>query len=151
ERCLRPSNSQGSWLAYREAITEFDREFRDLEKLVERCKAEPGYIYKVLDSYVGFLIKKGYAPKTIDRKFTAVKTYLRFLDVEIQNEKVRARVKFPRRFIKNRDRAPELIEIWNALSKTDVRGQALILMLSSSGMRLGECINLRIDDIDFKS
>ncbi|MHB2037199.1 MAG: tyrosine-type recombinase/integrase [Nitrososphaerales archaeon] len=152
ERCLRRSNSEGSWLAYREPIREFDMQFQPMDKLIEKCKSDSKLIYTILDSYVGFLnSKKGYAPKTVDRKFAAVKTYLRFLDVEVQNEKVREKIVFPRRYVKNRDRAPELEELWMALSKADLRGQTLILMLSSSGMRLGECINLKAADIDIRT
>ncbi|MDG6996418.1 MAG: site-specific integrase [Nitrososphaerota archaeon] len=152
ERCLRRSNSEGSWLAYREPIREFDAEFQPLHEVVEKCKTDPKLIYKVLDSYVGFLTtKKAYAPKTVDRKFAAVKAYLRFLDIEISNETVKQKIVFPRRYIKNTDRAPELEELWTALSKADLRGQTLILGLSSSGMRLAEFLNVRIEDIDFRS
>ena len=150
ERCLRASSSQGTWLAYRSAIQEFDK-WTPAEDLIKTCKGRnKAQIYKVLDNYIGHLVQKGGAPNTIDRKFNAVKTYLRYMDVEIQNDTVKNKVKFPRRRVMNADRAPEIEELWEMISKADLRGKTMITMLASSGMRLGEMTALTLNDLDMR-
>ena len=55
----------------------------------------------------------------------------------------------PRIYTLTQDRAPTSDELRRILTHTNARGKALITLLASSGMRIGEALSLRVKDLDF--
>lgn len=107
-------------------------------------------VYSVLDGYVDWMVNEcKFAPNTLRNHLSVVKKFLGFSNLEISNEKMRAKVELPRYYAVTRDRAPSPEELKRIVMHTDVRGKALTTMLASSGMRIGELLSLRVKDIDF--
>ncbi|MGI0070289.1 MAG: tyrosine-type recombinase/integrase, partial [Nitrosopumilaceae archaeon] len=137
------------WKAYYQALKQFD-EFTNVQAFIGLSKKkQEATIYRLLDDFIGYLDKQNYAPKTIQLFYTAARSYLKYLGVKISVEESKDKVKLPKLYIKNRDRAPAIEELYEVVSKAELRAQTITLMLASSGMRRGEIISLRIEDIDF--
>lgn len=118
--------------------------------LVQHVKRKNNDVYSVLDEYVGWLVEEcKVAPNSLKDYLSVGKKFLRFNDTEIINERVRDKVEMPRIYTRTRDRAPTSEEMRSILVHTNTRGKAMITMLSSSGMRVGELLSLRVKDIDF--
>lgn len=102
---------------------------------------------KDLESFV--VAFNGRPPKTIKLKLAAVKMFLLENDVELPQKfwrKVRRRIKGSRAL--TLDRVPTNEELRQIMMHLPVHGKALYLMLESSGMRIGEALQLKLDDVN---
>ena len=91
----------------------------------------------------------GKPPLTIRTFLAAVKGFLEHNDVELKQKYWKGltrRIQGKR--ARTRDRIPSNKELRQILSFMDAKGRALFLLLSSSGMRIGEALKLEIADID---
>jgi len=97
---------------------------------------------------------KGFAPKTVKMKTSALRIFLIENDVELSEKFWRKFRKLRRRKIGSStraltlDRTPTTEELKQILTHMPIQGKALYLLLSSSGMRIGEALQLRLEDID---
>ena len=154
------SHSPSTVSSYRLAITnknktgfrEFLAEKYSLDEfeLVDKVSTESLDIYKILNEFVVFLDSKGYKPKSIMTRMPAVKGYLRNLGLRFSSEDYKQMVRIPR-IIRQREE-PITKELITKLQRNlPPKLQTVILVLSSSGMRLGELVQLELDDIDFQT
>jgi integrase len=152
EKVLRRSGSAASLRFYRGGRRKLE-EFSSLEhgatieQLAARLKSGELDVYKTLDRYVGWLCRKGLRPKTVEGYVDGAKKLLRFYDVLILNELFKDKVTLP---ITEEilDDAPTPEQIRLILVRCKTREKAAVLVLASSGMRLGEAMVLRIQDFD---
>ncbi len=130
---------------------------KELSKVV---KKNPVELYEFLDSFVAFLveIKKedkktnqrtgdAIAPVTVRGYFADLKGYLRHHSISIDNDMLRQHVILPK-ILKEEDKPIVLEDIQKLIEKADDVRTALYLVLTSSGMRLGESIQLRKHHFD---
>jgi len=92
---------------------------------------------------------KGRPPKTIHSAIHAVKSFLMEYEIELPNKfwhKLARRTKGNRAV--TRDEIPTNKELRDILQHGGIKARALFLMLSSSGMRIGEALQLLPEDID---
>lgn len=114
----------------------------------------PNYVkkkgaYEVMDEFVGWLVNDcKIAPHSLKNAVSISKKFLRLNGFDISNDILRSKVEMPRMFIKTVDRAPTLDELKRIILHTNSRGKAMISMLASSGMRIGELLSLRVKDVD---
>lgn len=108
-------------------------------------------VYKVLDGYVAWMVKDKFAPNSLRNRLSAVKKFLAINDFELDNVKMRVKVDLPRYHAVTADRVPTPEELRSVLTHTEARGKALVTMLASSGMRVGEFLTLRVKDIDLST
>jgi integrase len=107
-------------------------------------------VYKVLDEYVGWMVGTcKLAPHSLKNDLSVAKKWLRLQGFDISNDLLRGKVEMPRMFIRTVDRAPTPAELRSMILHTNARGKAMLSMLASSGMRIGELLSLRVKDIDF--
>lgn len=88
------------------------------------------------------------APKTVKVKISAVRVFLSENDIEFKQKfwrKLRRKVKGTR--ARTRDRSPTYSELRRVLSHMPIQGKALSLVLESSGMRIGEALQLNVDEV----
>ncbi len=97
---------------------------------------------------------RGMKPVTVHGRLGSVKAFLRYL---IENGVVRHEVLSKRISVKLPDALPKAIapkDVRTLLSVVDgirsIRNRAIILMLLRTGMRIGELLALRLEDIDLK-
>ena len=154
------SHSHSTVSSYRLAITNSKktgfREFLSQKysinefELVEKVSSESLDIYKILNEFVVFLDSKGYKPKSITTRMPAVKGYLRNLGLRFNSEDYKQVVRIPRA-IRQREEPVTKEMIVKLLRCLPPKLQTVILVLSASGIRLGELVQLELDDIDFET
>jgi integrase len=118
------------------------------KKYIEEVKKGRDY-FKDLINYSIFLNKK--TPKTALTYLASVKSFLNyFLNIELtkkQNRILRSRLpKGNRARSREDDLTKEILK--KILEHTDLKGRALFLLLVSSGIRIGEALKLKFNDID---
>lgn len=151
DRVFRRSHSVNSRHAAEMALKAFDKVFSEpVEAVIDRVKRGELDVYKVFDRFVSELDKAGLSSHSINGYVTRVKQYFAYNDVEWDETAFRVKVGLPR-VEEPDDRAPTVEELRRILVWGKLRTKALILVLASSGMRLGEAIKLKVEDIDFKS
>ena len=92
----------------------------------------------------------GKSPNTLNQRITMVKRFLEDNGIE-----------FPRVFLRNLhgkggeaisdERVPTAEEIRRIVEYMPIHAKTLTLVLASSGMRIGEALQLRVEDVDLKS
>ncbi|MCJ7633655.1 site-specific integrase, partial [Candidatus Bathyarchaeota archaeon] len=88
-------------------------------------------------------------PKTIHLRISSVRTFLLENHIELRQIFWRS---LSRRIrgsdARTEDRVPSNLELRKILTHMPIQGKALYLTVSSSGMRIGETLQLRLEDID---
>lgn len=114
---------------------------------------ENGRVYKFLDDYAGYLSTK-HTPKlmpgSVRERVGCAVNFLRYHEVKVASDEFRQAVTLPKALaIEDEIVKPE------QLRKLLIRGSplmcALILTLTSSGMRINEAGSVRVKDVDFKT
>jgi integrase len=111
---------------------------------------------KALEDVKRFLGAMNGAPScTTSSYLGCVRVFLREQGVEIKDSefrKLRSRGFAPKRVMpKTRDRAPSADEVRKILDYSDIKGRALFLFLMSSGCRIGETCQLRVEDLKLEA
>lgn len=106
-------------------------------------------IYKVLNEFVVYLDKSGKKPSSIKGIMAATKSYLRYLGLKIYAEDCKLTVRVPK--IRRYREEPLTKEILVRLLRTlPLKLQVAVLFATSSGVRTGELVQLKMSDIDFR-
>lgn len=116
-------------------------------EFVEQTKQEKFDVYAILRDFVIFLDKLDYKSQTIKSRLAAIKGYLRYLGLKIYTEDCKQIIKIPKQ-IKEREIPLTKDLILRVLRNVPPRMQTVILVLASSGMRIGELVQLKLSDID---
>jgi integrase len=122
----------------------FDVQSVDL--LIAKIKSSELDAYKTLDKFVGWLAGNGAAPKTIWSYVGAVKSLLEHEDVLLDKRKLR-KVQLPAKVEVSIDRIPTREELRGLILNSGPGTRALIGLLASSGLRIGEAGSLRIGNL----
>jgi len=100
-----------------------------------------------------FLVSlKGMAPKTVKLRLSAVRIFLIENDVELPGKfwrRLRGRVKGSRAL--TLDRVPSNLQLRRIMMHLPVQGKSLFICLTSSGMRIGEALQLQLGDLDLNA
>jgi integrase len=116
-----------------------------IQHIIE-SKASP---YDVIQAYINYLSEKGKSPSTIRTYITALKAFMLDNDIEYSREKLRAKTVMPAAYYVSTDRAPTPQEVKRILQFAKLPTRAAILTLASSGLRIGELVSLKVQDIHF--
>ncbi|MEM0172795.1 MAG: site-specific integrase [Nitrososphaeria archaeon] len=96
-----------------------------------------------------FISLKGKPPKSVDICLTAVKMFLMENSVELPAlfwRRLKGRRKGSRGLML--DKVPSNAELRQILNHMDAKGGSLFHVLASSGMRIGEALKLKVEDVD---
>ncbi len=128
----------------------YDFDLRQFEKIVSHL----GSFREMLSFYVSWLNDQGYKDSTVNRKVSVVHSFSNYLINEgVLTDSVA--LSFPK--IKNIHRLPYVLDVNHVdllLSQPDVntffglRDRVLLECLYSVGLRVSECINIKVDDVD---
>jgi integrase len=154
ENFLALFRSKSTGKAYSWALTEYFKAIygeneHKLEEYAERYFQEKRDYEQDIQSFFTQVNSK--PPKTVRLMLAAVRSFLIENNVELPT-------KFWRRLIKRvrgsraltLDRVPSNVELRRILMHAPIHGKAFFLMLSSSGMRIGEAMQLTPGDIEFE-
>lgn len=147
---LQKNCSSNTLRGYRRDIFQF---INFLKK--NKIKSFKSISYQDLLSYLGYLRNYGYSETTIGRKVASLKSFFKFLSARkiIKSNPV-ALLSSP----KKPDRLPDFLtleeveKILNIPSEKNwqsLRDKAILELLYSTGIRVGELTSLKIGDIDF--
>lgn len=117
-------------------------------EFVEQTKQEKFDVYATLRDHVVYLDGENYKPKSITTRLAAIKGYLRFLGLKIYTEDCKHIIKMPK-IIREPEVALTKELLLRVLRNVPQRVQTVVLVLSSSGMRIGELVQLQLSNIDF--
>ena len=113
---------------------------------------EPKHIRKMLS----FLIDKGFSKVSISRKISAIKSYITFLEkFNYSKDNYSELISIPKKsksLPKGNDKkeVSQLIKHVEMNKKKNLRDDALIELLYSTGLRVSEVANLKLKDINLK-
>lgn len=151
DRIFRPSHSANSRHAAEMALRAFDKVFGEsAEVSIEKVKRGTLDVYSLFDRFAAELDKAGLSPHSIRGYVNRVMQYFAYNDVVLDKSVFRVKVGLPK-VEEPDDRAPTIEELRQILSGGKLRTKAFILVLASSGMRLGEAIELKVKDLDLNS
>jgi len=110
---------------------------------------EPKYIRKMLS----FLIDKGFSKVSISRKISAIKSYITFLEkFNYSKNNYSELIRIPKKSkslpkVMTKKEISQLIKHVEMNTKKNLRDDALIELLYSTGLRVSEVANLKLKDI----
>lgn len=99
-----------------------------------------------VQTFFKFIYEK--PPKTVRVFLSVINSFLSFNKVELSKQfwkGISRRIRGKR--ARTRDRVPSNTELRKILTHMDSKGKAFFLMLASSGMRIGEALKLKLEDI----
>jgi integrase len=163
DRFLDNFSSESTKRGYRVHLRQFFKEClnKDPDKyIIDVRLLENSERIKILESYENdvkkynaWLQQKGtFSPKTISNGIDAIKQFFKenkiYLDPNLwTNLKRRGFSKKP--IMKETPITPDMLK--KLLNHGDCKARTMFLIMSSSGIRIGELVNLRKDDINFES
>ena len=113
---------------------------------------EPKHIRKMLS----FLIDKGFSKVSISRKISAIKSYTTFLEkFNYSKNNYSELIRIPKKSkslpkVMTKKEVSQLIKHVEMNAKKNLRDDALIELLYSTGLRVSEVANLKLKDINLK-
>ncbi len=111
-----------------------------MKKSEENC-------FDLLQGWINYNAKRQIAGSTIKHKFSQLRGFLHYMGIKITREDVRINLSFPKVF-REELHPLQLEEIQKFLEHTNGKKKGLYLSLLSSGMRIGEAVQLRKKDFD---
>jgi len=161
ERKFRTSRSLSTRRAYNSALKKFmkflDVKYNlDIESLLRQIETKQTDSIEVLDSFYSFLAeykresseKIGYSNQTICDYISVAKEFLNGEGCKIYSEDIKQRFKLPRRiYVYEKGLTKETIN--RIIRLANPKLAAVVLIACSSGMRIGEIVQLRFSDVDF--
>lgn len=160
ERKFRTSRSYSTKNTYNATLNKFQSFLRiqynlDVLQLLTKIDAQNADPIDVLDNFYSFLAeykrenstKIGYSNQTICDYISVVKEFLNGEGCKIYNEDIKQRFKLPRKTtIYEKGLTKEIIN--RIIRQANPKLAAVILFACSSGMRIGEIVQLRFADVD---
>ncbi|HSB57652.1 MAG TPA: tyrosine-type recombinase/integrase [Nitrosopumilaceae archaeon] len=162
DRKFRYSKSYATRRTYKTAIQKF-QEFLfikynlSLDEVLSKLESKQLDPLETLDQFFSFLsdfkTNRGsgrYSNASISLYITAVKEFLNSQNLHIYAEDLKQKFRFPRKEVIYEEGLTKE-KIVRILHNSSPKLQTAILMCISSGIRLGEFVQLRISDIDFST
>ncbi len=122
----------------------------DLDCIVHELKTNKRDVYEFLRDFVIYLDKSGLKPRSVGTVIAAVKSFLRYGGIKIYAEDFKQTVRMPRK-TKPVEMPMTKALIAKLLRQVSFKMQTCIIFCIASGVRIGELVQIRLDDIDFES
>ncbi|MCD6465955.1 site-specific integrase [Candidatus Bathyarchaeota archaeon] len=149
---LSQFSSKSTVASYRSALkkffqTVFDEPVKDLDVAAEKYFSEARDHAKCVEAFM--VAMKAAPPKTRKAYLTAVRIFLLENEVELPQRfwrRLRGRIKGSRPV--STEKIPTREELRGIMQHLPLHGRALYLTLLSSGMRIGEALKIKIQDVE---
>jgi len=161
ERKFRTSRSFSTKNTYNSALKKFMKFLHiqynlDIQQILRKIEAKEADPVEVLDNFYSFLAeykrenseKIGYSNQTICDYISVAKEFLNGQGCKIYNEDIKQRFKLPRKInVYEKGLTKDIIN--RIVRLANAKLAAAVLIACSSGMRIGEIVQLRFSDVDF--
>jgi len=160
-RFLRQFQAKSTYHGYKSAIKTFfefinedpDKYITDVRLMENGDKIHQLDIYEQdIKAFWSYLIKQDKSPKTVKYYIGATRVFFKNNKIKLDDDvwsDMNRRGNGSRARTREKQITTEIIE--QMLPHAKIQSKAMILMLSSSGMRIGELLQLTKDDINFES
>lgn len=101
---------------------------------------------QVVDSYLKYLAKQGYKPKTLNRRCVSLNRFAKYVGIDIKAKSVKIQKKL---FLNNILSSKDVMKMLHKCSNK--RDRAIIITLYGTGIRVSELLTLTIDDVTRRS
>jgi integrase len=149
------SHSKKTIATYQTALNHF-KKFTKLQydcdelHIVEQIKSDKLDLYAVIRNFIIYLDQKHIRPRGIHSYLSGLKGFLRHMGLKINSDDFKQLVKIPR-VVKTREIPVTKEMILRVLHNSSPKLQTAILVCTSSGLRIGELVQLKLSDVDFES
>jgi len=116
--------------------------------ILQKLNLQEFNVYFLLRDFVIYLDKIGYKGSSVRVLLAAVKGYLRYYGIKIYAEDCKHTVKIPKSVVSREEPLTKELLV-RLLRNINPKLQTAVLVAVASGMRIGEIVQLKIDDIDF--
>jgi len=161
EKKFRTSRSFSTKNTYNSALKKFIKFLRiqynlDISQILRKIEAKEADPVEILDNFYSFLAefkrenseKIGYSNQTICDYISVAKEFLNGQGCKIYNEDIKQRFKLPRKInVYEKGLTKDIIN--RIIRLANAKLSAAVLIACSSGMRIGEIVQLRFSDVDF--
>lgn len=158
EKKFRISHSFATKSVYRAALKKFIEFARirynfSFEQLLSQILEKNSDPLEILDEYYTFLSnyqtkrKKGYSSEAINQYIRVAKDFLNHQGCKIYNEDMKLKFRLPKR-VSSYQRGLTREAINRVIRFANPKLATIILIACSSGMRIGEIIQLKLSDVD---
>lgn len=122
---------------------------RDPKTLIEEIREEKINVVEILNNYIDTLFfKRKVKPSTIrSARIPYIKTFLKKNGVSVDEDEL----EYPSDFLDSQDRIPTKEELRDFLNVLDLKTKLAVLLMATSGLRIGVLPKLKIKHIDFES
>lgn len=149
------SHSRKSVSTYRTSLNHLQKftEIRyeiSISNAILRLKSEEIDVYDYLSEFVIYLDKLDIKPKGLRSYLSGVKGFLRYSKIKISSDDFKYLVRVPK-LVKTREIPLTKEMILRILHSSPPKLQTAIFVACSSGLRIGELVQLKLSDIDFTS
>jgi len=149
------SHSDKTIATYKTALNHF-RKFLKLQyscnelQIVDQIKSEKIDLYTVIRDFIIYLDQKHIRPRGIHSYLSGLKGFLRHMGIKINSDDFKQLVKIPK-VTRTREIPVTKEMILRVMRNSSPKLQTAILVCTSSGLRIGELVQLKLSDIDFGS
>jgi len=148
------SHSDKTIQTYKTALNHFKKFLEsqyncDELKIVEQIKSEEIDVYNVITDFIIYLDQKQIRPRGIHSYLSGLKGFLRHSGIKINSDDFKHLVKIPK-VIRTHEIPVTKEMILRVLHNSSPKLQTSILVCASSGLRIGELVQLKLSDIDFE-
>lgn len=162
DKKFRYSKSFATKQTYGIALNKFQEFLRikynfDINQTVQRCVNKDLDPITILDEFYTFLTqyklkngKIGYSNSSMTISLVVAKEFLNSQDLHIYNEDLKQKFRLPKKKTVFEEGLTKEILV-RLLHNLSPKLQTVVLMCASSGMRIGELVQLRLNDIDFST
>ena len=156
DKVYRRSKAVKSQRSARTALKHFEsfcmeRYARSDIELINEIRLGRTDVYRVLDSFVGYMESEGLQPTSISPYMSFVRGYLGYCDIEISESRFRNKVTMPVIEVdETREEGPTFEEIQRILSILPVNLRLLCMLVMTTLRRPNELLQLRVRDIRFE-
>lgn len=149
------SHSEKTRITYQTALNhfkKFSQSYYNLDEVqvVSQIKSEELDLYQVIRNFVIYLDKKNIKAQGLRTYLSGIKGYLRHWGIRINSDDYKQMIKVPK-VVRTREIALTKEMILRIMRNSSSKLQTVILISCSSGLRIGEIVQLKLSDIDFDS
>jgi len=146
---LKPSTKRGIENTTKQFEAFCSEEGSSLEEAIEEMKITKNKkdIFKALQSWVNWLNRNGISESSIPIYFSHLRAFLYYHGISITDQERKREIKYPK-ILEDEKHGLTVDEIKQIMNVSFPKRKALYMMLLSSGLRIGEAVQLRKKDLE---